>query len=661
MNRWSLLLPIALAAAGCERKPAAPQAASSASASAAPPAAPRSPAGRAVEALLTLRGYRNLTLSRDGALLAYSEAGGSKGRSVFVVDRRAPSAPPRRVSASPDKPLDERFPTFSPDGKRLVFTSTPAGKGTSPLALLELASSSPPQRIGRFDGPVWAPRFSPDGRRVAVMVAAEPPAEPAGPVVSGAPRPPDRIAIIDLDTGAQHLASPPDLHVHEYDWSPDGRALAVTASPAADPPNYYVARLYAIDAERGTARLVATPARQIGDPRFSPDGRWISFIGGLMSDEGNTGGDLFVVPAAGGEIRDLTPRRKATITAARWRADARALLVDEIADGHFAVSAIPVDGGAAETLFEAEAALRGFAASADGEVIAFTHDAFDAAQSVWVGPPRKPAPIEATRQPFVKPWGEVKSLHTPSDAYSIQSWLVAPKDVEPGRRYPMITLVHGGPAASWAPLPFEYGALAAAGYFLLLPNPRGSFGLGADFQEANVKDFGYGDLRDIRASVQAALAAAPVDPARVGVAGWSYGGFMAMWAVTQAPEFHAAVAGAGVANWQSYYGQNDIPGWLPPYFGATVYDDPAVYAKSSPITFIKQVKAPTLILVGEKDTDCPPPQSREFFQALKALGVPAQMVVYPGEPHGFGKLADRRDRVERMAAWFDQHLPAPAR
>ena len=121
-------------------------------------------------------------------------------------------------------------------------------------------------------------------------------------------------------------------------------------------------------------------------------------------------------------------------------------------------------------------------------------------------------------------------------------------------------------------------------------------------------------------------------------------------------DFRAAVAGAGIANWQSYYGQNDIPGWLLPYFGVSVYEDPTIYSKSSPIAFIKQAKAPTLMIVGDQDTDCPPAQSREFWQGLKTLGVPTDLVTYPGESHGFGSVDHRRDRVERIAGWFNRYL-----
>jgi len=195
------------------------------------------------------------------------------------------------------------------------------------------------------------------------------------------------------------------------------------------------------------------------------------------------------------------------------------------------------------------------------------------------------------------------------------------------------------------------------GYFVLQPNPRGSYGQGEAFAQANRKDFGYGDLRDILAGVDTALAQYSIDPARVGLTGWSYGGFMTMFAVTQTHRFKAAVAGAGISDWLSYYGENSIDQWMIPYFGASVYDDPAVYAKSSAINYIKSADTPTLVVVGDRDGECPAPQSFEFWHALRDRHVPTQLVVYPNEGHGFVDPTHRRDVIERAVEWFNRYMP----
>src|SRR6202453_4433590 len=237
-------------------------------------------------------------------------------------------------------------------------------------------------------------------------------------------------------------------------------------------------------------------------------------------------------------------------------------------------------------------------------------------------------------------WGNAVSLTWKSDKFHVQGWLLLPRDYDPAKKYPLIVEVHGGPAAAVVARWGSGGGLSATafsalGYLVLQPNPRGSYGQGEEFTQANRKDFGYGDLRDILAGVDTVLAKYSVDPNRVGLTGWSYGGFMSMFAVTQTQRFKAAVAGAGLSDWLSYYGENSIDQWMIPYFGASVYDDPKVYAKSSAINYIKQAKTPTLVVVGDRDGECPAPQSFEFWHALRDQHVTTQLVVYPNEGHGF--------------------------
>jgi dipeptidyl aminopeptidase/acylaminoacyl peptidase len=304
----------------------------------------------------------------------------------------------------------------------------------------------------------------------------------------------------------------------------------------------------------------------------------------------------------------------------------------------------------------------GVSASRDQATLALIRQSFREPPEIWAGALGHWRALTHANRDARPECGKVEDLHWKSDEFEIQGWLLSPHDSEPGRRYPLIVQVHGGPSSAFTPRWQEAGSLAAAlsrrGYYVLMPNPRGSFGKGERFTRANVKDFGHGDLRDILRGVDEAVRTRPIDPGRLGITGWSYGGYMTMWAVTQTNRFRAAVPGAGVCNWQSYYGQNGIDQWMIPFFGASVYDDPSVYARSSPITFIKHVNTPSLILVGERDVECPAPQSQEFYHALKTLGVAAQMVVYPGEGHMILRPEHRRDVVDRTVEWFDRHLRA---
>jgi len=194
------------------------------------------------------------------------------------------------------------------------------------------------------------------------------------------------------------------------------------------------------------------------------------------------------------------------------------------------------------------------------------------------------------------------------------------------------------------------------GYFVFMPNPRGSYGQGEAFTRANIRDFGGGDLRDDLAGIDAVEKVAPVDDSRLGVYGHSYGGFMTMWIVTHSHRFKVAAAGAGIADWVAYYGENGIDQWMIPYFGASAYDDAAIYDQLSPIRTIKSVRTPTFLYVGERDVECPAEQTREFWHGLRAMGVPTSLVIYADEGHHLMKPENVADLNRRLVDWFDRHL-----
>ena len=407
------------------------------------------------------------------------------------------------------------------------------------------------------------------------------------------------------------------------------------------------------------------PPLQIANPRWSADGRKIAFIAGLMSDEPSVGGDVYTIPATGGEATNVTPEIRATANWLAWTPEGK-IIFGETVEGDAAVATVDPASGRIDSLWRGQeqvfAGLWGtnISLARDGKTSAIIRSSLSDPPEIWAGPIGYWRQV-THRNAAVKPaWGEAKSIHWKSDGYDVQGWLLYPRDFVPSKKYPMVVEVHGGPGAAvqskWPDSGHFAIALAGAGYFVFQPNPRGSFGQGEAFTRANVRDFGYGDFRDILAGVDEALRVAPIDSNRLGLTGWSYGGYMTMWGVTQTNRFKAAMAGAGIGNYQSYYGENKIDQWMIPFFGKSVYDDPEVYLRSSPITFIKNVKTPTLVIVGDSDGECPTPQSYEFWHALKTLGVETQLVVYEHEGHMFVKPEHQRDRTRRTVAWFDAHL-----
>jgi dipeptidyl aminopeptidase/acylaminoacyl peptidase len=557
-------------------------------------------------------------------------------------------------------------PVWSPDGRRIVFIVR--NRVARRNVLMSVLPDGGGQRVlVSFAGQLEWPRFTPDGSSLAVLATANARKE-IGATSAGAPlvgeigASPDeqRIAIVG-DAGLR-MVSPPDMFVYEYDWLPNGSGFVGSGAHGNGDNNWWVARLYGFDARTGEARTLYAPPLQIATPRVSPDGRNVTFIAGLMSDFRSTGGDVYVVPATGGDAVDLTPGLPASATSLLWNGRSDRVTFTELAGEREGIATVDLAGRVVTPVwsdgvnFDAnDDADVSFAR--DGTTAAIVRETFERPPEIAVG--QAGAWHDLTHANAAQtPAGHARSVVWTSDAFKAQGWLIAPPAADPARRYPLIVQVHGGPSAAATPRYIGRGTnrdLLAHGYYLFLPNPRGSFGQGEAFTRANVKDFGGGDLRDILAGMNAVEKEAPIDDGRLGLTGFSYGGYMTMWAVTQTHRFKAAVAGAGIANWQSYYGENGIDEWMLPFFGASVYDDPAIYAKSAPITFIKKVTTPTFVLVGERDVECPMPQSQEFWRALQAQGVETKLVVYPGEGHALRKPEHRRDRLVRILEWFDKH------
>ena len=561
---------------------------------------------------------------------------------------------------------DDRWLAWSPDSRELATVSD-GGKDQRQIFITHVGGT--PVRVTNVHGYLAEPQWSPDGKSIAFLFI-ENAKRAAGPLVamSRAIGPIEehldeqRVAIVDVATKKVRVVTPADMYVYHFDWSPDSKQLVTMAAPGSGDNNYWIAKLHVVDVAAATMRPIYSPNLQIAEPRWSPDGKSIAFIEGLMSDEGATGGDLFVIPAGGGAAHNVTPEIKASVTSFAWTAPDRITFAENTA-GESALVRLDTTSGSMETLWHGEELITshdgiGASLANDGVTSAVIRSGFRTAPDVWAGRIGDWKRVSTTNASARASWGQARSIRWKSDAFDVQGWLIAPSEVVAGRKYPMIVWIHGGPAsASLAKWPDNRAALLSRrGYFVFFPNPRGSYGQGETFTRANVKDFGYGDLRDVMSGIDAAAASNPIDTARLGVWGWSYGGYMTMWTVTQTPRFKAAVAGAGIANWQSYYGENDIDAWMIPYFGASVYDDPAVYARSAPITFIKNVKTPTLVVVGERDGECPAPQSFEFWHALKTLGVETQLVVYPDEGHRIAKKEHQRDIARRLVDWFDRHL-----
>ncbi|CAN5713128.1 hypothetical protein BH10ACI4_BH10ACI4_38040 [soil metagenome] len=600
------------------------------------------------------------------------------------------------------------WPVWSPDGKQLAFQSNCVKQGSgwtvaeqNQLFVWTLAGNGMKQ-LTHVTGTIDQPAWSPDGRAIGFLfvenatrsAGALAAMKPWSGVVGEDGVEVQRVGVVDLASGSTTQVTPGTLHVYEFDWSPNGKQMAYVAANPPGENNWWVAQLYTQTIQRpgmqtlnaaapGTylPKSILDPQKvagslhglQIAVPKWSPDGTKIALIGGLMSDQGSTGGDVYIVPATGGEPKNATPGRKSSVASLIWDGNEKLRLAEHVGgDSHLALLNLAtgkdVQSDAAGTTYAESISSGGpvmsisMADSSGKSEVALIRSSYALAPEVWAGPLDHMKQITHLNDGMKPSWGKTESVEWENGGFKVQGWLLYPANYDASKKYPMIVSIHGGPSSAVTPRwpGVGYGAVpfSALGYSVFMPNPRGSYGQGEAFTQANRKDFGYGDLKDVLAGMDVLEKRLSIDTAREGLTGWSYGGFMTMFGVTQTTRFKAAVAGAGIANWKSYYGENSIDQWMVPFFGATVYDDPAVYAKSSAIEFIHKVKTPTLVVVGDRDGECPAPQSFEFWHALRAEGVRTQLVVYPNEGHGFRDPEHRRDVMERALSWFETEMPA---
>lgn len=613
-----------------------------------------------------LHSYDSLTLSAAGDKIASVES--VSGDSQLMHDKIVVrSARDGRILRSIDPCVSCSYSglTFGPEGTLAWLQRDPVA-GTTTLAIDETRRT---RTIATIKGIAQSPRFSPNGERIALLVTVGA-AKESGAVQPGAPRigeigktsDEQRIAVFDLGAKAVteiNPLSPADRYVYEYDWTPDGKGFVTTSALGNGDDNWWVATLDAIDATTGAVRNIARPNTQITNPRVSPDGKTVAYIGGLMSDFGPVGGDVWTVPFAGGDPVNITRGDKATVNSLAWT---KGGIRDTRRRGADAQIAELTPGKGSQIRWTKPASFNageGNAAfDASGSVVALVVEDFEHAPAIYAGPQGAPRKITNDNDSFA-PVMSAKNITWKNDGYDVQGWLIGPR-AAPSAKAPMIVFAHGGPSNSFTPffaLPDSITArYVNAGYYVFFPNPRGSFGQGQAFTAANKRDFGGGDLRDILTGIDAVEKVAPIDDDRLGLAGSSYGGFMAMWANTQTNRFKAIVAGAGISNWVSYYGTNGIDQWMIPFFGRSAYDDPEAYMKVSAITHIKKARTPTLIYAGERDIEVPPGQSIEYWHALRELGIPTTLMIYPGEGHRIAQPVNAADLNKRVFAWWAKYL-----
>ena len=645
------------------------------------PAAP-SPAVRlrpfSPDDVLRIRDVREPQISPDGAWVAYtvstSDTAEDRNKSAVWM---ASWDGTRNVRLTTSKP-GENTPRWSPDGRWLAFLSSREDEH-SQLWLLDRQGGEGRKATtlpSDVDDYVWAP----DGKRVA-LVAEDPdtakPKTPAPIVIDRFQFKQDEagylgkqhrhVYLLDVESGKTTLLTAGDYDELLPAWSPDGKSLAFVSKrrPDADRDDNW--DLYVMEAAAGAApRQVTTFEGPDNNPDYesrpawSPDGRAIAYLqGGLPKLIYYGVQKLAVVPSAGGAPRILTAALDRNVASPEWSSDGSFitfLLEDDRAVG---LARIPAAGGAIERLVSGPRVVSAFTAGAGGKL------------AVLASTPLVPDEVFALDGTTLRPlshqndeWlartklGDVEPITFKSrDGTAINGFTVKPPDAVPGKRYPTILRIHGGPVSQYQ---YEFDSqlqtLAGRGYLVVVANPRGSSGRGERFATAIFADWGTKDAQDVLAAVDYAVAQGLADPARLGVGGWSYGGILTNYVIAQDRRFKAAVSGASISNVLAGYGTDQYVREYELELGAPWKATDTWIRLSFPFLHADRITTPTLFLCGDKDFNVPLLNSEQMYQALRSLGVETQLVIYPGQHHGINKPSYRRDRLERYLAWYDKHL-----
>lgn len=613
------------------------------------------------EASLNIHFLSDLQLSPDGSRLAFvvSEApkGERRAQHVWMYDRKTRSARQFTYSSK-----SETYLRWSPDSERLAFLSNRGGEQQQIYMMSAAGGEAQARTKGKSSISKFA--WSADGKTIAyIALDAKSEEEEKKEKDKDDARVADkdekhpRLWLLPAESGEAKAITPANWEIKELDWMPDGENIVVicTDRPESDQETD---RIFSIHIPDGTMKLLSAPRGPFGSIRVSPDGKTIAYVG--SREDGPSPHDLMLLPVGSAAARNLTGLSlDRQIFDYRWLRDGSLLAVT--ADGfHTRLTGFNANGAIKPVTPPTTINPSSFAASEDGELF-FVSQTATQPQELFAWD-QKASPQQITH--INDAWKQY-SLAAPEfyryksfDGLEIEAALLKPAGYDGKKKLPLIALIHGGPTGAWQDTVEPWGQLLAAqGYAVFYPNIRGSIGYGQKFIEMSRGDWGGGDFKDVMAGVDDLIARGVADPDKLGIGGWSYGGYMAEWAITQTTRFKVAVSGAGLSNLISEYGTEEGPSYDEWFYGLPYEPEKvAGFLNSSPFVHLKNAKTPTLILQGEADTVDPVGQSMELYRGLKRYGVETELVLYPREPHGFHEEKHLVDRLKRILAWYGKYL-----
>ena len=627
--------------------------------------------------VISLKRPGAVAISPDGKRVAFTVAetnwdDNAYENEIYLVP--AAGGEPRQLTRGKKSSLS---PAWSPDGRWLAFVSDRTDKrqlyvidpdGGEAIALTDVEDG-----IGAF-------RWSPDSKRIALTMT-EPKSEAAKErdkkygefQVVDADYRMTHLHLLDVDPAAAKPATPKRLTngaftVGSFNWSPDGRSIAFDHQVDPNIANGHTADISVVTVGDGTVRKLVTTEGPDNGPVWSPDGTRIAYRSAMSNPAFYyMNAHIAVVPRAGGAPRSVSGRFDENPSLLQWGPGG--ILFSGLERIHSRLYRLDPATGAVTPLTPASGSAAGsFSFSRDFTIVAYVSGSAQAFPEVHVALTSAPASARTLtslgRQ--LAGWTlatrEMISWKS-EDGAEIEGVLHKPADFRKGKRYPLLVIVHGGPTGISRPVrvagagPYPIEQWLAKGAIILEPNYRGSAGYGEKFRALNVRNLGVGDAWDVLSGVDHLVAQGLADPSRMGVMGWSQGGYISAFLATHERQpFKAISVGAGISNWMTYYVNTDIHPFTRQYLKATPWDDPAIYALTSPMTNIKRAKTPTLIQHGEFDTRVPTPNAYELYQGLQDVGVPVKLIIYKGFGHGLNKPKAARAAMEHNWEWFNRYV-----
>ena len=651
-----------------------------------------------------IRSLASPVLSPDGEWVAYTIA--TTDLEEEERETRLWMVPSAGGEAIPMTRAEESVgsPAWSPDGRFLSFTATRGEDAKSQVWVLDRRGGEAWALTDEKQG-VSSYEWSPDGSKLLLVMRDEEVEDSTWTSDQKEPWVIDRLQIKRDGTG--YLTDPRKNHLYVFDpatrttrqitagaydasspaWSPDGRWIAFSSNRTEDPDTNSDSNLWIVSAE---VEDPVTEPRQLttytgGDsaPAFSPDGRWIAYTTGITDPQFGafSTSHLAVIPVESGEAagrRILTESLDRNASRPVWDGEGRGIVfsLQDEGDGH--VARVDVDSGEIERLIGGEISAGAFHVGRDGRVAAVISrphlpgEVFVTERPVATGAADRMALVEGARaggrdlQRLRKltavndslisslALADVRNIHVPStEGATIEGWIYTPAGWDGATRLPTLLRIHGGPNGMYGVgFSAEAQLLAADGYAVVMMNPRGSSGYGFDFGMALWQRWGIPDVEDVLAGVQHAVDEGIADRERLGVGGWSYGGILTNYLITKRPDvFKGAITGASmtllVANFgHDHYQLGNEREWGLPW------ENRELWERLSPFNEVQNVETPTLIMGGESDWNVPIQNSEQLYQALRRRGVPTQLVVYPGQPHGLRPASYQLDRYNRYLEWY---------